>query len=403
MTQSTTPSSHSMENEPFGRQLRPILLLTSIFFLNFIARIVLAPLMPDIVSRLQLSNVAAGSFFLLISIGYISTLLASGFLSAYFTHKKTILYATFALGFALLIISMGQGIWSIRLGLILLGMAAGPYLPSGIATLTALTTSRHWGKAIAIHELAPNLAFIVAPLMVEAVLIEFSWRTVFAILGLMTLILGGLFARYGKGGEFKGKKPNFTSVKALFSKPTFWVMVVLFSLGISGTLGIFTMLPLYLVSELDFDRNWANTLIAISRVAGLGAVFLGGWATDRFGPKRILRIVFILSGTLTLLLGLASKSWITVIIVLQPVVAACFFPAGLAALSMSTAPKERNIAVSFTVPLAFLFGGGAVPAMIGFAGDLSSFSGGIALVGGLILTGAVLTGYLTFYNQSDQQ
>ncbi|MEA3231146.1 MAG: MFS transporter, partial [Thermodesulfobacteriota bacterium] len=283
------------------------------------------------------------------------------------------------------------------------GMAAGPYIPSGIATLTALTTSRHWGKAIAIHELAPNLGFIVAPLAVEAILLKFSWRAVFVLLSLIAFILGIVFARFGRGGEFKGQFPNIASVKAILSNSAFWIMVVLFSLGISGTLGIFTMLPLYLVSEHGFERNWANTLIAISRIAGLGIVFFGGWATDRFGPKRILRGVFILSGILTMLLGLTSKSWIAVIIVLQPIVAVCFFPAGLAALSMITSPKERNIAVSLTVPLAFLFGGGAIPAMIGFIGDLGFFALGVGLVGGLILTGAILPGYLKFYAHTEEK
>jgi len=399
----TSDNSHSIQHQGFRSQLGPILVLTTIFFLNFIARIILAPLMPNVVSNLHLSNVEAGSFFLLISIGYFTTLLGSGFISAYWTHKRTITYSIFALSLALFLISLSRGIWGIRLGLIFLGMAAGPYIPSGIATLTALTASRHWGKAIAIHELAPNLAFIVAPLAVEAILLEFSWRAVFVLLGLIAFILGGVFARFGRGGEFKGQLPNIPSIKAIFSNPTFWIMVVLFSLGISGTLGIFTMLPLYLVSEHGFERSWANTLIAISRIAGLGIVFFGGWATDRFGPKRILRVVFILSGISTLLLGLTPKSWIAIIIVLQPLVAVCFFPAGLAALSMITSPQERNIAVSLTVPLAFLFGGGAIPAMIGFIGDLGSFSLGIGLVGGLILTGAILPGYLKFYAHTEEK
>ena len=392
-----------MPTHHFGSQLGPILLLTSIFFINFISRIILAPLMPNLVSSLHLSNVDAGSFFLLISIGYFTTLLGSGLLSAYWTHKQTITYSIIALSLALFLISLSREVWGIRLGLILLGMAAGPYIPSGIATLTALTDSPHWGKAISIHEMAPNLAFIVAPLLVEAVLLTFSWRTVFVLLGLVAFILGGVFARFGRGGEFKGQVTNIASVKAILSNSTFWIMVVLFSLGISGTLGIFTMLPLYLVSEHEFERNWANTLIAISRVAGLGIVFFGGWAADRFGPRRILRIVFFLSGILTLSLGLTSKSWIAVIIILQPVVAVCFFPAGLAALSMVTSPNERNIAISLTVPLGFLIGGGAIPAMIGFIGDLGSFALGISLVGGLILTGAIFPGYLKFYTSTEKK
>ncbi len=402
MEKLTDDQVDSIENRTLKSQIGPILLLTSVFFLNFISRIALAPIMPNVVSNLKLSNADAGSFFLFISIGYFTTLLGSGFLSAYFTHKKIISGSILAVGLACFLISVSQGIWSIRLGLLFLGMAAGPYIPTGMATLTALTTSRHWGKVIAIHEVAPNLAFIVAPLAVEAILLQFSWRAVFVLIGTLAVILAVVFARFGRGGEFKGQVPNVASMKALFGNPAFGIMIVLFSLGISGTLGLFTMLPLYLVSEQGFDRSWANTLIALSRIGGLGIVFFGGWTVDRFGPKRVLKIVFALSGVLTLLLGLVPKSWISLIIILQPLVAVCFFPAGLAALSMITSPKERNITVSLTVPLAFLIGGGVTPALIGFFGDFGSFALGIGIVGGMTLAGAILPGFLKFYEHPDE-
>ena len=287
-----------------------------------------------------------------------------------------------------------------RLGLIMVGMAAGPYIPSGIATLTTLIKSRDWGKAISIHELAPNLSFILAPLVCETVLYWFSWRTVFMVLGITAFLLAGVFARFGRGGEFHGEFVGYASIHKFFSKPSFWIMVVLFSLGISSTLGVYTMLPLYLVTDHGMERNRANTLIALSRIASVATTLVGGWATDRIGPKQILRVVFLMTGLMTIFIGFASSSWISVAVFLQPLVAVCFFPAGLAALSMVSSPKERNIMVSLTVPIAFLVGGGASPTLIGFFGDISSFGLGIALVGGLILMGTIFSGYLKFYDQT---
>jgi len=384
----------------FRDRLPPLLLLTAIFFVNFLARIVLAPLMPAVESDLGLSHAEAGSFFLLVSLGYFTTLLASSFITCRLTHKQTIISSNIALGFALLVTAFSTGLWGMRLGLIMVGMAAGPYIPSGIATLTTLIKSRDWGKAISIHELAPNLSFVLAPLVCEAVLYWFSWRTVFMVLGIAAFLLAGVFARFGRGGEFHGDFVGYASIHKFFSKPSFWVMVVLFSLGISGTLGVYTMLPLYLVTDHGMERNWANTLIALSRIAGVATTLVGGWATDRIGPKRILRVVFLMTGLLTIFIGFAPSSWISVAVFLQPLVAVCFFPAGLAALSMVSSPKERNIMVSLTVPIAFLVGGGASPTLIGFFGDISSFGLGIALVGGLILAGTIFSGHLKFYNQT---
>ena len=52
--------------------------------------------------------------------------------------------------------------------------------------------------------------------------------------------------------------------------------MLLFSLAIISTLGIYTMLPLYLIAEHSIDRNLANTLIALSRISGVIMTFIGG-------------------------------------------------------------------------------------------------------------------------------
>jgi NNP family nitrate/nitrite transporter-like MFS transporter len=243
----------------FLKHLGPLLLLTLIFFLNFIARITLAPLVPNIEADLTLTHAAAGSLFFLISLGYFITLTGSGFISSRLNHKRTIVLSNTALGLVLIATAFCKGLWTIRwtirLGLFLLGMTAGLYLPSGIAMLTALVSSRHWGKAIAIHELAPNVSFVAAPLISEAILLQFSWRIVFIFLGLAALTMSPLFARFSRGGQFLGEALSSLSVRKLFTNLSFWAMVLLFSLGVSSTLGIYTMLPLYLVSDHGMDLS----------------------------------------------------------------------------------------------------------------------------------------------------
>ena len=375
-------------------QLGPLLFLTAIFFLNFISRIIFAPLMPSIEKDLGISHGEAGSLFLLISFGYFITLLGSGFISSRLKHRRTIIHSATLVGVALLIVSQINNLWGIRLGLLLLGMAAGIYMPSGIATLTSLINFRHWGKAIAIHELAPNMSFVAAPLLTEALLLWFSWRGVLVFLGVASILAGLAFARFGKGGEFPGKTPTFRSSKMLFSEPAFWIMIILFSLGITGSLGIFAMLPLYLVTEYGMDRSWANTLIGLSRIPAVGMAFLAGWASDLLGPRRTLMAIFLLSGLTTVLLGVTSGYWTIIMIFLQPMIAVCFFPPGLAALSSIGPPSTRNVTVSLTIPVAFTLGSGVIPTGIGIMADADSFSLAIALTGGLILMGAVLSFYL---------
>jgi len=378
----------------FRAQLGPLLFLTALFFLNFIARIILAPMMPGIEEELHITHAQAGSLFLFISFGYFVALTGSGFFSSRLMHHRTIVVSATAVAVALFVVAMSRGLWELRLGLLLLGMAAGIYLPSGIATLTALVSSRNWGKAVAVHELAPNVSFIAAPLISEALLIWVSWRNVLMVLGSLSLLLGLAYARYGREGRFPGQPPSFGALKSLFSDRAFWIMMVLFGLGISGSLGVYTMLPLYLVTEHGMNRNWANTLVAFSRLSGLAMTFVSGWLADRLNPRTTIGLVLLLGGLSTALLGLLPSPWIPYMVFIQPAVAVCFFPPGFAALSSIGPADSRNIAVSFTVPAAFILGGGATPSLIGAIGDTYSFSLGLVLIGGLICTGIYLLRYL---------
>ena len=375
----------------FKSKIGPILLLSQIFLLNFLGRVILAPLLPTIERDLGVGHGEAGSLFLLISLGYCISLLASGFIASRLMHYRTIILSATAVGLALVTISFSGSQGGLLLGLVLVGLSAGLYLPSGISTLTSLVAPSQWGKAIAVHELAPNLGFVLAPLISEALLRWFSWRGILGIMGVASIAAGMAFARFGKGGRFPGAAPSATSFQSILSKPAFWVIAILFGLGITGSLGVYAMLPLYLVAERGLDQYSVNILVAVSRISGLGMAFLAGWATDRFGAKRIMATVLLLTGSMTALLGLAKGYWIIIIVFLQPMLAVCFFPAGFAALSCIGPPSSRNVAVSLAIPLAFFIGAGSIPTGIGIMGDLANFALGFAVVGGLIVAGFLLT------------
>ncbi|KPJ77119.1 MAG: hypothetical protein AMJ54_08855, partial [Deltaproteobacteria bacterium SG8_13] len=99
-------------------------------------------------------------------------------------------------------------------------------------------------------------------------------------------------------------------------------------------------------------------------------------------------------GITTISMGAAPGRWVLAAVFVQPLLAVCFFPAGFAALSRIGPSGSRNLAVSLTIPIAFLLGGGAVPSLIGLMGDVVSFAAGIMLVGAAITGGALLAVWL---------
>jgi len=379
--------------------LGPLFFLVGIFLLNFLARVILSPLMPLIEKDLGIGHDEAGSIFLLMYFGYCTGLLASGFVSSRLSHRKTIFLSSIAVGLALLILSISHHLWAIRSSLIFLGMAAGFYLPSGVATVTELVRPEHWGKAIAIHELAPSLGFVMAPLLAEVLLGFFSWRGVLSVTGIGAIVAGAIFVLWGKGGTLPGEAPDSRTLRSILGKPSFWIMIVLFSLGIGASFGVYSMVPLYLVSEKGMERTWANTLLGLSRISTIVMVLLAGWVTDRLGARRVLKIVFLANGLATMILGVVSGTWIIVLLFVQPMIATCFFPAGFAALSRIGSERIRSVAISFTASLGILLGGGVIPAGLGVIGELGSFSLGFILLGALLFFGVILERYLELANE----
>jgi len=255
------------------------------------------------------------------------------------------------------------------------------------------------GRALAVHELAPNLAFVLIPLLAAALLPVLSWRWLLVMLGLAGLGVALLFALRGRSGGFRGELPHWGNVVMILSRPSFWVIAVLFALGVGSGLGTFSILPTYLVSERGLDPTLVNTLLGLSRISGLGAVFLAGWLADRFGSRIVLAAILVGAGLTTATLGLAGGALLIAAVFVQPMLSASFFPVGYVAIARITPRRLYNVTVSLVMPVAFVLGAGAAPAALGLAGDLVSFSSGLILFGALLAAGSSLVLLLRFPTQ----
>lgn len=379
----------------FSFSLRPLLVLSAVFYINFLARTVIAPLLPVIETEFGLGHGEAGSLFLFIASGQCVGFLASGFVSSLLNHRLTVLLSVTAVGGAMLAMSQSVSVSGMYAWLFLVGAFEGLYFPSGFAILTEVTSRQHWGKAMAIHELAPNLALVTAPLLAEALLIFLPWRGIIAILGVSAILMGVLFSMLGQGGRQKGTSPNPKAMQAILGNSSFWLIAAVFAFGLGAADGLYAMLPLFLVHEVRFDRESANTIVGLSHLSGVIIIFLSGVITDRIGAKRAAAVFSLTAGISTLMLGFLHGSIITpVLVFLQATFVACFFPPILVIASLNFPTRLRNLAVSLVLIVGILFGGGAIPPAIGYLAEAVSFSFGISFLGALVLAVLPLLGYL---------
>lgn len=375
-------------------KIRPVMFLTTIFFIGFLSRIALAPLLPLLEGELNIGHAQAGALLFCISLGYSSGLFASSYVAAAITHRYTIVLSAIVSGIFLTMIPFIQSLWGLRIIFVLFGAAISLYLPSGIATLTSLVDQKYWGKAIAIHELAPNSSLVLAPLLVQAFLPFLAWRSLLALLGFVSLILGLMYLAFGEGGRFKGEPLNSKNLRYLLGLRSMGLMVIIMGLGVGASLGIYGMLPLYLITEIGLREGFANGLVGLSRITGIVLSFLSGAFSDRFGAKRALLLTFAFSASSTLLLGLTHGNLLVLCVFLQSMFAAAFFPPAFSVLSQIVPDNLRNLSVSLAVLSGTLMGGGAVPLLIGVIGDLRSLSFGFTTYGFLLFSALFLVSKL---------
>lgn len=293
------------------------------------------------------------------------------------------------IGFSLGLLSLTTNIVIFRLAFFLIGLSAGIYLPSAVATISSLFEPRLWGRAFSVHELAPNLAFLSAPLYIALLLPHLSWQRLVQIPIGFLLAAVVLYSIVGRDIRKKPTKPDLSLYRKLFYQRDFQLMVILFSMGITSTLGIYSVLPTYLVSAQGFTEHQANLLVSASRIPTIGAALASGFFADYFGHRRAIGLVLFCSGFMTILLAL-DRHLLHLAIWLQPVLAVCFFPAAFALLSRIGPAETRGITVSLTIPLAFVIGGGIMPAIITRMADYGMFARAIAIAGFLIIASSFL-------------
>lgn len=359
-----------------------------------LSRLGFAPLLPGIETDLALNHGQAGGLFFLISSGYCVSLFGSIFLTPVFTHRSLIIASSIAVGISLLLAAASQGIFILQVSMVLLGLAGGFYLPSGVASLTGLVDRQHWGKVLGFHQLAPNLAYIIAPLAAQLFLPWHSWRMVLAVYGSACLVLAVSYARWGKGFTERTDPPRLTAVNTMIHNPLILVIAALFILGMGLNQGIFAIMPLYLTFERGIDLGPANVMLGLSRIVAFGFPLAGGWLGDRFGVWRVILGALACSALGTFLLVVLPGAWLWLALMMQAGASVCIFPLCFAAMSMITTAQNRSIAVSVVVPLAHFLGSGMVPFGIGLLADAGQFDIGFLSLGLLTLLSLPLVLFL---------
>ncbi|MCF8080826.1 MAG: MFS transporter [Desulfobacterales bacterium] len=380
------PRSRIRSEEGLSRILGPVLLLTVIFFFHFVARQVAGPLLPAMEAELGLSHFQGGLFILCMGTGFFISQIGAAYLAGWWGYRRCILVSLWGAAASAAAVGFLGSAWALYLGFLCLGITGGLYVPAGISLITVLVRPRDWGKAMGIHEVAPNMALITVPFLATAVVAAVSWRLGYLLAAAVLALFGAAYLFFGVDSEKRPSPPDLQRIREIAANPSFWSLGLLLSLAVGVETGVYSMVPLFLVSERGFDLADANQLLGLSRIPGLVMVLLAGWITDRLSPSTTITLALALTGTAVVALGVGPAGWIAPAVFVQAAASACLFPPILSLASRISTTENRALTLSLSLAVAPVIGGGLLPAGIALAGDLGSFAAG--LVGAGLLTAA---------------
>jgi NNP family nitrate/nitrite transporter-like MFS transporter len=372
----------------------PLFIFWCLWFLNFSTRAIFSPFLPLIEDSLSISHGAAGALFTFLSIGYSLTLLIAGRFASNWGYKKTVFFGFMGTGLVLIGFQCAESYIATQILFFLLGLVTGSYLPSILPIITETYDYRHWGKAIGFHDSAASFSIFFIPLFVAFGLHYLSWKNILLILGVVSLLLPIYFWKISVEPRQEMTEPK-GRIFLLFKRKTVWIIGFLWIFAAGSALGLYSVLPLFLVKERGIDFHFANNLFGISRIGGvLISVFIG-FLVDRYGYQKMLVLGIIMTGLSTVGLSLpATLPMIMAALILQATLSIAFFPIGLSTISKLTPLSERAMVTGVIVSIGMIFGVGFVPFLLGLIADHFNFEVGILGLGILTTLSSLLVRFL---------
>lgn len=369
-------------NEPPFSKLWPwVCFVTSLYLLNCVGRTILGPLLEPIELGLGIQHVEATSILLWQAVGFSLGMLCSGFCLGYVQPRQQASFSLIFGGIFLVFVPLSDQLWSLRLLIAAFGLFAGMYVTAGMAVMHSFITYKNWGKAISIHQLAPHVSFICTPLMANFFLTFMSWRACLSLIGLLCIMVGGFFLLFGRGGHQRLPRMSFKGFAQIVASPTAILIMFFMIMGMSGEFAIFSLLPLYMTSELNLDLDRANYILSLSRLLCPFFVLIGGVLVDRLPPRPFVGILLVLHALCVWLISVHSVPVAVAGIALQGVVVALYAASAFKMLAEIFPAERQPVILAAVMPLGSLIAVGVIPNLFGYAGDVASFSLAFRLYG----------------------
>jgi len=339
------PSSASQS----GFQTRRVLAVSLAHFVHDTYTAFLAPLLPLLIQRLQLSLVLAGSltFFL-----QVPSLLnpVIGYLDDRLNLRCLVYIAPGLTGTLMSCLGFAGSYWSLA-GLLLATGLSVAFFHAPAPALVAQTSGNRVGRGMSLLMAAGELGRTIGPVLVVGAV---AW---ISLEGLYWLAAAGWGASLVLWIQFRSvprRTPPGSDLRLIVRQAgTFFAPLAVLLMARSLLLvGIQVFLPTFLTSE-GSDLWFGAWALTIFEFAGVGGALFAGNLSDHFGRRKVIFWALLFSGFLMLLLVELRGTLLLIALVPFGFVSLASQPVMLA-LVQDRFPNNRSAASGFFLAISFI-------------------------------------------------
>lgn len=285
-----------------------------VFFVNF-GRVAFAPLVEPLQDAFGVGPAAIGTVTTLVWVGSAVPRVPAGYLLTRAPREWVVVATGLLLTLAAAATSTVDSLTGLRVGGFVIGLASGVYFVAATPLVGELLPGER-GRAVGIHGTASQLASVLAPAAVVALLAVDTWRAAFWLLalaaGLSTLSLALLLRR--QPGSVPSPPAGERKFRAALAH---WRLILVAIVFVAGTglvwQGLFNFYVPYLTEAKGLDSTTANSLLTLVFAAGVPAFWLSGRLADRL--PNVPYLLGINAGFLVCLVALVAADSLLVVAV----------------------------------------------------------------------------------------
>lgn len=207
-----------------------------------------------------------------------------GFLVDRYGARRFLIGGTLIMSLSVSMMAFTTAYWQILVLSLTSGIGNSVFHPCDYAILTGSISRERMGRSFALHSLAGNAGFALAPPVIVALLSVMGWRNVLFVVGCLGLPV--IAAVVWQSKILTDQLPKDTTVRGMTVREllldrTLFLFFLFFLLGAMASGGVMAWLITVLHEIKGLDLVIASTALTAYMAGNSIGVLLGGWVADK--------------------------------------------------------------------------------------------------------------------------